>query len=315
LKERNMPQKIFVIGATGFVGTAIADHLVAEGHEVQGLARSDAAAAALRARAIDPVMGDLETQLGPILAAAQSADVVIYAAQIAFEREPDVLQSLTRSLGGTGKTLIFLSGTGVFMQRTQGAWSPDSFAEDDAFEPEPFALSRIEAEGIVRAGSTAGVRSMVIRPPVIWGPGDNGPVSNVYRSIATTGAACYIESGLAAYSNVHSADLARLFSIAIERGTAGALYHAVAGETPYRWIAEAVARDMNVEARSVTMNEANTVFGSFGALLQSACSRSRDPRTRAELGWAPTNFDLLSEVGEPRLRALAHPVQQEGIPA
>lgn len=307
-----MTQRIFLIGATGFVGTGIADHMVADHHQVSGLARSDEAAAGLRARKVDPILGDLETDLDLVLAAARDADTAIYAAQVAFEREPGIIRALTDALAGTGKTLIFLSGSGVFMQRTQGAWSADSFAEDDAFVPEPLAVARVEAESIVRAAARRGVQAMVIRPPVIWGPGDDGPVAAVYRSIARTGAACYIGSGLAAYSNVHRADLARLFSAAMARGTPGALYHAVAGEIPYRWIAEAVARDMGVEARSLSMDEATAVFGPFGALLLSACSRSRDPRTRAELGWAPTRFDLLSEVGEPRLRTLAKPVQQEG---
>ncbi|MBR8378794.1 NAD-dependent epimerase/dehydratase family protein [Burkholderia cenocepacia] len=307
-----MSRKIFIIGASGFVGGTLSRHFVAEGHKVLGLARSDRAQFSLEAAGIEAVRGDLDADVAPVLAAAQSADATVYAAQVAFEREPAIIRMLCEALAGRGKTFIFLSGSGVFMQRTGGAWSPDSFAEDDPFVPEPLALSRVEAEGIVRAAAEHGQRSMVIRPPVIWGPGDNGPVASVYRSVALTGAACYIGSGLAAYSNVHSADLARLFSLAIERGKAGALYHAVAGEIPYRWIAEAVARDLGVKTRSLTMDEAAEVFGSFGALLQSACSRSRDPRTRTELGWKPTQLDLLSEIGEPRLRALADPQSSQG---
>lgn len=302
-----MSQHILIAGASGFVGSTLARHFVAQGQEVWGLARSDRAEAALKAAGVRSVRGDLDTDMAPVLAAARSADVTLYAAQVAFEREPAVVRLLCDALAGSGKTLIFLSGSGVFMQRTGGAWSPDSFAEDDPFVPEPLALQRVEAEGIVRAASAHGLRSMVVRPPVIWGPGDDGPVASVYRSVALTGAACYIGSGLAAYSNVHGADLAHLFSLAIERGRAGALYHAVAGEIPYRWIAEAVARDLGVGTRSLTMDEAVEVFGPFGALLQSACSRSRDPRTRSELGWTPARLDLLSEIGEPRLRALATP--------
>ncbi|BCQ53251.1 NAD-dependent epimerase/dehydratase family protein [Burkholderia gladioli] len=307
-----MTQDIFIVGASGFVGSTLAKHFVTEGRRVLGLARSDRAEAALKAASIRPVRGDLDTDMAQVIAASQSADVTLYAAQVAFEREPPIVRTLCEALAGSGKTFIFLSGSGVFMQRTGGAWSPDSFAEDDPFMPEPLALSRVEAEGIVRAAAEHGLRSMVIRPPVIWGPGDNGPVASVYRSVALTGAACYIGSGLAAYSNVHSADLARLFSLAIELGKAGALYHAVAGEIPYRWIAEAVARDLGVKTRSLTMDEAAEVFGPFGALLQSACSRSRDPRTRIELGWKPTQLDLLSEIGEPRLRALADPQSNQG---
>jgi nucleoside-diphosphate-sugar epimerase len=301
-----MSKKIFIIGASGFVGSTLARHFLADGRRVLGLARSDRAEALLKTVGISAVRGDLDTTMAPVVAAARSADVTIYAAQVALEREPATIETLCDALAGSGKTFIFLSGSGVFMQRTGGAWSPDSFAEDDPFVPEPLALPRVEAEGIVRAAAGHSVRSMVIRPPVIWGPGDNGPVASVYRSVAVTGAACYIGSGLAVYSNVHCDDLAQLFSLSVECGQAGALYHAVAGEVPYRWIAEAVARDLGVETRSLTMDEATDVFGPFGALLQSACSRSRDRRTRTELGWKPTKFDLLSEIGEPRLRALAH---------
>jgi len=266
-----------------------------------------------RAVGAQPIRGNLDADMAPVLAAVRSANVTIHSAQVAFEREPAIIQQLSDELAGSGKTLIFVSGSGVFMQRTGGAWSSDSFAEDDPFVPEPLALSRVKAEGIVRAASGLGVHSMVVRPPLIWGPDDNGPVASVYRSVAITGAACYIGSGLAAYSNVHSADLARLFSLVLERGQAGALYHAVGGEIPYRWIAEAVARDLGVKTRSLTMDEAAGVFGPFGALLQSACSRSRDPRTRSELGWKPTQLDLLSEIGEPRLRALADPQLNHGV--
>lgn len=307
-----MSKTMFIIGASGFVGSTLARHFLGEGWDVAGLARSDRAEAALQSAGVRSVRGDLDAELASTIAAAQSADTIVYAAQVAFEREPTVVRMLCEALTGSGKTFIFLSGSGVFMQRTGGAWSPDSVAEDDPFVPEPLALPRVEAEGIVRAAARRGLRSMVIRPPVIWGPGDNGPVASVYRSVAITGAACYIGSGLAAYSNVHGTDLARLFSLAIERGKAGALYHAVAGEIPYRWIADAVARDLGVKTRSLTPDEATDVFGPFGALLLAACSRSRDPRTRSELGWRPVQFDLLSQVGEPRLRALAIPDSYNG---
>jgi nucleoside-diphosphate-sugar epimerase len=308
-----MSQNIFIIGASGFVGGVLARHFVAQGQAVRGLARSGQAEAVLKATGVQPVRGDLDTAMAPVLAAARAADVTLYAAQVAFEREPAIIQQLCEALAGSGKTLVFLSGSGVFMQRTGGAWSPDSFAEDDPFVPEPLALPRLEAERIVRAAAEHGVRSMVVRPPMIWGPGDNGPVAQVYRSVALTGAACYIGAGLAAYSHVHGADLAQLFSLAIQRGQGGALYHAAAGEIPYRWIAEAVARDLGVATRSLTMDEANAVFGPFGALIHSACSRSRDPRTRAELGWTPSQLDLLSEIGEARLRALAIPQPKQGV--
>lgn len=299
------PSSILVLGATGYVGGMLARHFLAQGYIVSGIARTPTARQGLADAGISPVHGDLEHDIAPILGAALSVDIVVYAAQVTFAAEPVVLRQLTQTLAGSGKTLMFLSGTSVFMQLTGGQWSPQSFAEDDPFTPLPIIEPRLETERIVRAAAGPGLRTMVIRPPVIWGPGDNGPVASVYRSVAKTGAACYVDPGLAVYSHVHSADLARLFSLALERGQVGRLYHATAGEIPYRLIAEAVARDLDVPSRGLSMDEANEVFGPFGAMLQAATSRSRDARTRAELGWAPEHHNMLSQIGEPRLRALA----------
>jgi nucleoside-diphosphate-sugar epimerase len=306
-----MLQKIFVIGATGYLGGVLARHFFAEGHDVKGSARSQEAAAKLAEAGITPVIGNLDGPMNALLPSVRDADVIVYAAQVEFDREPAVMEQLCQALAGTGKTLIFTSGSGVFMKMTGGDWISDALAEDDAFEPLPFMASRVEAERIVRAAAETGIRTMVVRPPAIWGPGDNGQVARVYRTVASTGAACYIGLGLAAYSCVHHDDLARLYSLAIERGMPGALYHASGGEIPWRWIAEAVARDLGVPTRSLSMEEANEMFGVAGAAIYSACSRSLDPRSRIELGWKPLHLDMLSQVGEPRLRALAQPKPAE----
>ena len=303
---------VFVIGATGFVGGSLARHFVSRGWDVTGLARTEASSAGLREPGIVALPGDLDDRLDDTLAAAAEADVVVYAAQVAPDREPELARRLVATLTGTDRTLVFLSGTGVFMQRTGGAWSPDVVAEDDAFTPEPLALPRVEAETIVR-GAAPGLRTIVIRPPTIWGDGDDGPVAQTYRSVGRTGSACYVGEGLAANSNVSAVDLGELLELAIRKGKAGALYHGVGGEIPFRWIAEAVARDLGVGTRSLTMQEATEVFGPFGVLIMSASSRSRDPRTRAELGWRPTRTDMLSQIGEPRLRALAAPITKPDI--
>lgn len=113
------------------------------------------------------------------------------------------------------------------------------------------------------------------------------------------------------HDHVHIDDIAALFGRALETGEAGALYHGVAGEVPNRWIAEAVARDLGVETRSVTMSEATEIWGEFGGLIMSVSSRVRDAATRAALSWAPRRTDMLSQIGEPRLRALATPKLNE----
>lgn len=296
---------IFVIGATGFVGGALARHLAANGHTVTGLARSAQAAATLRGRNITPVPGDLAARRDRVLAAARCAEAVVYAAQAEPERETATVAELIAASAGTGKTVIFLSGSGVLMQRTGGDWSHEVFTERDSFVPEPLALFRKTAEDIVLAAAGTGLRAMVVRPGLIWGPGDHGHLSMIYRSVAVTGAACYVGSGLNTYSHVHIDDVVDLFARALENGRTGGLYHAVAGEVPNRWIAERVALDLGVPTRSLSIDEAVGVWGEFGALIMSASGRLRADTARQDLGWRPAHRDMLSRIGDPRLRRLA----------
>ncbi|MFD6290671.1 NAD-dependent epimerase/dehydratase family protein [Streptomyces sp. NPDC060205] len=298
---------IFVIGATGFVGGALARHLSAEGHAVTGLARTGSAAADLDSQGITPVTGDLDEHRGAVMTAARTADAVVYAAQAGPEQETATVQDLVRALTGTHRTLVLLSGNGVLAQRTAGAWSPDVFAEDDPFTPEPLAAYRKAAEDTVIAAAGNGLRPMVVRPGLIWGPGDHGHVSMVYRSVAATGAACYVGEGLNTYSHVHIDDVTRLFSLALEKGRHGGLYHAVAGEIPNRWIAECVAADLGVTAHSLTPEEATGVWGEFGALVMAVSARIRAVRAQRDLGWQPRHTDMLTTIGEERLRRLALP--------
>lgn len=298
--------KVLVLGATGFLGGAVARRLAGSGHAVTGLARSAEAAERLAAAELRPLVGDLEVDLGAIAEAAAAHDAVIFAPQLLLEPEYAAVSALLDRLAGHGKTFIFTSGTGVLGQRTGGDWSPDSFAEDEPFIPAKSIARRVETEDLVRAARARGVRGIVVRPPLIWGPGDHGHVASIYQSVARTGAACYVGRGLNCYTNVHIDDLARLYDLALEKGASGALYHAVAGEIPNRWIAESVARDLGVGTRSLTLEEAFEVFGKFATLVvMGASSRSRSPRARDELGWVPEHLDMLSLIGEPRLRTLA----------
>jgi nucleoside-diphosphate-sugar epimerase len=296
---------VLVVGATGFVGGAVARHLARDGHRVTGLARSDAAADRLAGQGVTPLLGDLDGGRAEVVAAAARSDAVVFAAHLEAPDEEEVVAELLDALAGTGKAFLFTSGSGVLIQRTAGGWSEDSFAEDDPFTVEPLAARRLAVEALVRAAADRRVRAVVIRPGLVWGPGDHGHVSMVYASVARTGAACYVGEGLNTYSNVHVDDVARLFGSALAGGVPGALYHAVSGETPNRWIAQAVADDLGRPTRSLSPDEAVAVWGEFGALLLAASSRIRAPRARRELGWTPERTDMLSMVGEPRLRDLA----------
>lgn len=298
-------RSVFVIGATGFVGGGVARHLVGEGRRVSGLARSDVAAASLGRSGVIPVRGDLDAGFADVLRHARTTDAVLLVAQLDDDLEARTVAALLDALRGTGATFVFTSGSGVMLERTEGAWSDASFAEGDDFPVEPLAARRREIERAILDAASSRLRTMVIRPGMIWGAGDHSHVTMTYRSVSVTGAACYVGEGLNTYANVHLDDVARLFSTALDRGRPGALYHAVAGETPTRWIAEAVARDLGVPSRSLSAQEASAVWGEFGALILGSSSRLRAPRSRDELGWMPRRTDMLTSVGDARLRRLA----------
>jgi len=287
---------VLVIGASGYIGSHVTARLAAAGHEVTGIARSAEAAAKVAAAGGRPCIGDVMDHAS-LLARAQDADATIFAAQLTQEEEYETVDRLLTGLKGSGKTFIFTSGTGVLGQRTMGEWSEDTFAEDDEFVPSKYILRRRQTELRTRVAAQDGVRAMVIRPPVIWGDGYHGFVDNLLASIEKTGAACYIGRGLNLYTHVHVEDLAELYRLAVEQGTAGALYHAAGGELNNRMLAECVARQRGVETRSVTPGEAMEIWNKFTVLVVlGVSSRSRSPRSRRELGWTPVHVDVADAV-------------------
>lgn len=297
--------KVFVIGATGYVGSHVSAALSASGHEVTGLVRDAAKAMLVEKAGATPFVGSLEN-LGPVLEQAEAADATVFAAQLMQDEEASVIRTFLQRYRKTGKTFIMTSGTGVLGQPTLGEWSEDTFAEDDDFVPSKYLVVRRSTELAVQAAAHDGVRAMVIRPPAIWGNGVHRFVDHILKSIDVTGSACYIGRGLNLYTHVHIDDLAQLYRLALERGTAGALYHAAAGELNNRSIAEYVAQRKGVGTRSVTVSEAIDIWGKFATLIVlGVCSRSRSPRSRRELGWAPRQTDLAQEILDGRFSGLA----------
>lgn len=294
--------KILIIGATGYVGSHIVRRMVKDGHDVSGTVRSQSAAADVTKLGARPIFADLG-KFDTLDSALTDADAVIYAAQLLLEPEHEALIALTERMAGSGKTLIFTSGTGVLSQKTDGDWSENSFAENDDFVPSKWLARRVETERLVRHAGSRDVRAMVVRPPMIWGNGGCGLIQAFYEAARQTGDVCYLGRGLNLYSNVHVEDLAGIYSLALEHGVSGALYHGVAGEVAHRVLAETVARQLGCAVRSVDFEEAVAIWGKFLALIiMSTCSRSRAPRTRKELGWAPRHLDMLSDVPHPAYR-------------
>lgn len=296
--------RVLVIGATGYLGSHITRHLSATGHAVTGLSRTPDGDSIVSGVGAIAMRGDL-IRLDSVIALARDHDAVIYAAQLPLQEEYDVLATLIAGISSEERTLIFTSGTGVLSQRTDGHWSEDTFAEDDSFVPSRYIGQRLITETLVRTMGASGLlRAMVIRPPMIWGHGGCGHLRHCYRDAQTRGEVGYLGPGLNLYSSVHVDDLAEVYRLALERGTAGALYHAVSGETGNRTLARSVADDCGVPARSITFAEGIERWGKFETLIGMAtCSRTRSPRTRTELGWRPQHEDILRDIGHPAYRA------------
>ncbi|MFN3727654.1 MAG: NAD-dependent epimerase/dehydratase family protein [Allosphingosinicella sp.] len=290
-----------IFGGTGYIGRHVTARLAADGLDVTGFARNPDGAGTIKACGARPVIGDM-SRLDDVIALLEAQDAVIWIAQLMLDEEHRVVRAMLDALRGTNKTFIFTSGTSLLSERTDGEWSENTYAEDDAFVPRKQIAPRLAIENMVREAAGRGVRAMVVRPPLVWGNGGSKVISDLYHSARATGAVCHVGRGLNVYSNVHVEDLADLFSRALDQGVAGALYHAVSGEANYRSMAERVAQTLGVPTRGVTVAEAIDIWDKFtGPIVFSSCSRTRSRRARAELRWRPSpdRADILEECANP----------------
>nr|WP_241021897.1 NAD-dependent epimerase/dehydratase family protein [Burkholderia sp. Ac-20353] len=290
-----------LFGATGYIGKHVAARLVATGHCVTGFIRNTQSAGPLEAAGITTLHGDLNDD-AELASLGRDHDGIVWAAQLMLEDERRVVSTLLRNLEGSDKLFIFTSGTSLLSERTNGDWSENTYTEDDTFPPRRQIAPRLEIENMVRASAARRIRALCIRPPLVWGHGGSKVIADLYHSAAKTGAVCYVGRGLNVYSNIHVDDLAEVYRLALEKGVAGALYHAVSGETSYRSIAEKIGQYLNVPTRSVTVSEAAEIWDKFmGPIVFSSCSRTRAPRTRRELGWAPSavHLDIFNDCVDP----------------
>jgi nucleoside-diphosphate-sugar epimerase len=296
--------KVFVVGGTGLIGSHAVRAIVSAGHQVTGLARSEASVSKLRSSGAEALLGDVDGQ-DALAKGVANADTVLFTAAIG-EAENAVVGFIMDKMEGTQKSLVYCSGTGVLGERTFGAWSENTFAEDDDYVSARGLGSRIQLEREVLAASKRGLgRGIVVRPPAVWT--EDVPhvlITGVLDSVRKTGSACYIGQGLNMYSHVHAEDLGEVFRHAVERGRDSAVYHAVAGEVPNRWIADTVSRLTGAPARSINIDEAIEIWGKFQTLVVfGTSSRTRSPNAHKEFGWAPKHVDML-EAGAASLRGL-----------
>jgi nucleoside-diphosphate-sugar epimerase len=296
--------RVFVTGATGWIGSVVVQELLTAGHRVVGLARSDSSAARVTAAGAEVFMGSLEDTDG-LRAAAAKADGVIHTGYVhdfspagdpaaAAALDGRVIAALGEALAGTGKPLVVASG---LPQPPAGVVSTEEIRSENPAHPrvsEPAALAVAAS-----AGQHGGVRASVVRlPPSVHGEGDYWFIPIFIDIARKTGLSAYIGDGANVWPAVHRVDAARLFRIALEQAPAGTLLNAVADEgVPFREIAEVIGRHLEVPTKSITEQDARDQFGAlagFAAVDVPASSAI----TRERFGWRPVEPGLIADLDQ-----------------
>lgn len=289
--------RVFVTGATGFIGSAIVQELINTGHQVVGLARSDAAAADLTRLGIEAHRGALD-DLDSLKRGAAASDGVIHTAFIhdfsdyAANGETDrrAVEALGAALAGSGRPLAIASGTTVLPSGRLGT-------EDEEADPNSTAAPRVASEKVMLSMASQGVRASVVRlPPSVHGDGDRGFVPALIGIAREKGISAYVGDGLNRWPAVHRLDAAHLFRLALEKGSAGARFHGVADEgVPVKQIAEVIGRRLNLPIVSKSPAEAADHFGWLGQFLSVDCPAS-SALTQERLGWIPRQPALIADL-------------------
>ena len=292
--------KIFITGASGYIGGSVSAVLMAAGHHVSGLARSDDASAALAKVGMTPVQGTLDD--AEVLArAAHDADVTVNAANAGHRA---AAEAMLKALADTGKTFRHTDGSSIVGSRARGELVEKVFDEDTPFTPTPQRAPRVEIDKMVRRAAGDGVRSIVIAPSLVYGLGHglnshSMQVPWLIQVAKKFGVAKHIGPGENRWANVHIDDLVALYVLAIEKAPAGAFYYAENGENSMREVCEAISRMLGQGGRtqSMTMEEAAIEWGEGPANdTMGSNSRVRAKRARAELKWRPKARSLIEEI-------------------
>ena len=288
--------RIFVTGATGFVGSAIVRELIASSHEVLGLARSDRGAETLAAIGADIHRGSLE-DLDSLREGARQADAVIHTAfNHDFSRFAEncaedrrAIEAMGAALEGSDRQMLVTSGF--------GSLAPGRVATE-ADRPDPNSLRA--SEMAASALAARGVRASAVRlAPTTHGIGDHGFVPHLISVARAKGVSAYVGDGQNRWPAVHRLDAARLYRLALERGVESGPYHAVDEEAvPFKAIAEVIGRRLGVPVVSKTVDEAAAHFGWFVRMASMDIPAS-SARTRSALSWKPEQPGLLADLDQP----------------
>jgi nucleoside-diphosphate-sugar epimerase len=314
--------RLLVTGATGYIGAAVSRALQEGGHDVVGLARSQASASRLQANHLSAVPGDFKDAQSVLEAIdATVPDAVISTAGVSgplgedFKQTQNTVAAMAKHLDGSNRTLIFTSGSAVFGVFAGGNQSPLVFAEDtplpllrDTVAPSGAGIpgfvrqgfmaamaARVEAEQAVL--KTAGLRGMVVRPGNVWGQGGSFDLPAQIKIARKLKAAPHFGPGHTTHGYVQIDDLGQLFRLALEHGTAGEVFHGISEEASQREVAAAISRMVGTQGRTASVSTLKMLaLGGPAGISLSANKRLLANHTRARLGWNPETLGVLHDI-------------------
>lgn len=297
---------VFVTGASGHIGLPVVRDLLAAGHRVTGLARSDTAAETVSGAGAEVRRGTLD-DLDGLKEAARNADGVIHLAfkhdlalvagdfMGAVNADLRAVEAIGETLLDSGKPFVNTSGTMLLAHSVHGRNGTKDDLGQEGGNP------RVASENLSLAFAKRGVRTSIMRlsPTVHSSLDHHGFIPMLIAAARKNGFAAYVGEGAARWPAVHTLDAARLYRLALESAAAGSRVHAAAEEgVPFRAIAEAIARGLGVPAKSVSAEEAASAFGGFLGMITQLDNPTSSARTRALLGWKPAHADLLADIAE-----------------
>ncbi|HTW85820.1 MAG TPA: SDR family oxidoreductase [Candidatus Sulfotelmatobacter sp.] len=289
--------RVFVTGASGFIGSAVVQELIGAGHQVLGLTRSDAGAQSLAASGSAVLRGDVN-DLDAVRRAAADSDGVIHLAfnhdfsRFAQNCDDDrrVIAALGDALAGSDRRLIVTSGTAI------ANVPPGQLATEDAPPVPASVFPRAASEEALDAVTARGVNASAMRLPQVHAREAQGLITYLIRIAREKGTVAYVGDGANRWPAAHRLDVARLYRLALEHGTAGTRYNAVAEEgVPARDIAAVIGRRLHAPVVSISADEAPAYFG-WMAHLAATDMPASSALTRQRLGWNPTGIGLLDDL-------------------